>query len=154
MASDAQRHQARRLYIESEPDRRNLPPSDSAIGRACGIDRETVKRWREAEAWELARAEFHHRAASAAAHATSVERKAAKVLTALRRRELLESCAEDKAVPWPVRIQAMREDREEEREAREVASAAGTTAGAGVKTYTHVPEDASTWAQECEHERA
>lgn len=76
-----------------------MPQTDSGISRSCGIDRETVKRWRLADGWSEQRAEFLAQCRSDAARATAVAtataRQTARVLSAVRRREILESIAED-----------------------------------------------------------
>ena len=94
MATDADRLNARRLYVESE-----LPPSDLGIARQCGIDRGTVKRWREAEAWDIQRAEFWHRCRTDTAVESQVAadtaRAAHRYLTHAQRLEILHDIATD-----------------------------------------------------------
>lgn len=82
MASEADRLRAERGYVESEEQ-----PTDKALAASCGIDRGTVKRWREAGDWERKRREFWHRCSTDAAHAayvaTEAARQAASILSAV-----------------------------------------------------------------------
>ena len=106
MASDADRLRAGRLYVESE-----VCPSDSAISRACGIDRQTVKRWREASSWDIQRAEFWHRchtdATVAAIAATEGERKATAILSRAEGLGLLSGIAWDEKQKGTTRVMAI-----------------------------------------------
>lgn len=141
MATDLQRLQAERLYVESE-----LPQSDLGIARACGIDRGTVKRWREAGDWERKRAEFQHRcrtdAAIALRSAADAVRQSAKLLDAIEAQEILANIARTSTNPF-AQIAAVKEVRAWLEAA---AEAERRTEDSGVSI---IPADSDAWQAEC-----
>lgn len=103
MATDRDRAKLRQDYINA-PEK---PPSDRALAASCGIDRETVKRWRIADSWEVSRAEFWQRATNVATSAAIADKVAGSILTAIRRRELLRQIAEDEKANTHARVAAL-----------------------------------------------
>jgi hypothetical protein len=130
VASDAVRLQAQRLFVVD-----GLNPSE--IGRAVGVDRATVHRWRLAGNWDLARSEHCNKLQQAATEgATAGAREAARgaVLTAARRREILAICAESSEAKWSERIAAVRLDAE-------LDPAANAPAGGGLADALRVARE-------------
>jgi hypothetical protein len=103
VASDADRDKLAQDYIKAA----HKAPSDRSLAASCGIDRETVKRWRVADSWELRRAEFWQRATNASTSAAIAAKVAGEVLTAIRRREILREIAEDSKANIHARVAAL-----------------------------------------------
>lgn len=103
MASDADKLKAERLYIEAEKQ-----PTDSGVAASCGIDRETVKRWRTAGNWEVRRAEYWRRATDAATLKAVSEQRVASVLTRVNALAILAEIAQSAAHEARDRINAIK----------------------------------------------
>lgn len=110
MASDADRLRAQRLYVESE-----IQQSDKGLAASCGIDRGTVKRWREAGSWETERAAYWHRCRTDTAVANAIaaqvsadsERQIGPILARADGLAILSSIAKDTAEKGTTRVMAV-----------------------------------------------
>ena len=81
----------------------------------------------------------------------------AKVLTAIRRRELLALCAEDKQAKWVERIAAIKADEDMDPESRSLRlaelQAKAAPSDAALSGITVVPPDSDDWAKHAQAAR-